>query len=109
MTELHLDHTAAGRDHRVAPGDVVVVRLNETATSGYRWEADSYEPAVLELEEAVPRPSGDPRMRSAPGQREFRFRVRAAGAAHIRLVRRRSWTDAPPAETFETTLRADPA
>lgn len=90
MAEIKLDKAHAGRSLSVACGDTVVVRLDETPTSGYRWEVAEIDPAVLKLanDDFVPA-SGT--ARGGGGHHEFRFDVVAAGKSPLRLIHRRSW------------------
>jgi predicted secreted protein len=82
----------------------VVIRLAETPTSGYRWQLDEHDPAVLQ-------PAGDDFVPAADartgggGIREFRFLVRNADRSRISLSLRRSWeTESAGAQKFETTI-----
>jgi len=96
MAEIKLDKAHAGRSLSVACGDTVVVRLDETPTSGYRWEVAEIDPAVLKLasDDFVPA-SGT--TRGGGGHHEFRFEVVTAGKSPLRLIRRRPWEPASAA------------
>lgn len=77
-------------------GDEVEVTLPETATTGYRWEAQ-VDPAVL-------KPVGDTRdaramPRGAPGSRTLTFAVLRPGQTELRLIKRRPW-ESEPADEF---------
>ena len=67
-----------------------MVRLDETPTSGYRWEVQGFEASVLQ-------PAGDASVRAGSdriggaGHREFRFDVVGPGRCGLRLICRRSW------------------
>ena len=104
MTNIGLDQADSGRAHDAAPGDTVVVALDETPTSGYRWAVDSFEPAVLAVagDEFTPSSSA----LGGGGVRRFRFDVVGAGPSRIRLVLRRSWDLDSIVDTFETTIEA---
>ncbi len=90
MVEHVLDRTSTGQPLSAALGDLVVVRLDEIPTSGYRWEVTGFDPAILA-------PSGDEFNPSAGsrtgggGQHGFRFTVVGAGRTALRLVCRRPW------------------
>jgi inhibitor of cysteine peptidase len=90
MAEVVLERAAAGTALSVAPGDSVVVRLDEIPTSGYRWEVQDFDGRVLQ-------PAGDDFITAAGGAvgggglREFRFRVVGPGTSELRLIRRRPW------------------
>jgi len=107
MAEITLDMADTGRSRRAAPGDLVIVRLEETPTSGYRWEVGAFDPAVLEPEGDDFAPSTGAGI-GGGGTREFRFRVVGLGADTLSLVRRRAWEpDTQPVEAFEATVQAE--
>lgn len=106
MAEINLDKGDAGRAHSASPGDVVVIRLDETPTSGYRWHLDAFDPAVL-------KPVGDAFLpptaagMGGSGIRELRFAVVGARAGDVRLALRRPWEAASSAvDRFEATIDA---
>jgi inhibitor of cysteine peptidase len=105
MTNIGLDQTDAGRARAAVPGDTVVVALDETPTSGYRWEIDSFDPTVLVAAGDEYSASTSGRM-GGGGVHRFRFEVVGAGSSRVRLIRRRPWDPASIAETFETTIHA---
>jgi inhibitor of cysteine peptidase len=106
VARVDLDLTDAGRSRSASPGDLVVIGLDETPTSGYRWEVDEFDPAVL-------RPAGDD-FRPASGAgiggggvREFRFTVVGPRRGAVRLALRRAWErESAPVERFEATIDA---
>lgn len=104
MGTIEVDEGNAGQPHPAAPGDRVVIRLAESPTSGYRWQLDDFNPAVL-------RPAGDEFVASADartgggGTREFLFDVVGAEGSDVSLSLRRSWeTDAAAARQFQTRI-----
>lgn len=109
MAQLDLGRGHAGQAHRVAPGDVVVIRLPETPTSGYRWAVDAYDPQVLRLAGDDFHPPA-PARPGAGGEREFRFAAEQVGSTAVRLARRRAWESAAAAaERFDTIIEVDGA
>ena len=104
MTNIGLDQTDSGRARAAAPGDTVVVALDETPTSGYRWVVDSFEPEVLAVASDEFTPSSS--ALGGGGVRRFRFDVVGAGSSRIRLILRRPWDSDSIVETFETTIDA---
>ncbi|MEV1289517.1 protease inhibitor I42 family protein [Micromonospora sp. NPDC049679] len=105
MARINLGRADGGRVHPASAGDVVVVRLDETPTSGYRWQIEEFDPEVLT-------PAGEESL--APGAgiggrgvRELRFTVVAPGASRLTLALRRAWEGAGSAvERFEATIDA---
>lgn len=105
MAEIDLELADAGRSRAAAPGDLVIVRLDETPTSGYRWELDSHDPAVLQPDgDDYDPPPGD--TLGGGGTRKFRFKVIRSGTSPLKLIRRRPWDADSEVEAFETTIDA---
>lgn len=90
MAEVVLDRASAGQTLSVASGDTVVVRVDETPTSGYRWEVADFDPTVLKLDDDAFTPAAGDRV-GGGGRHEFRFRVVGPGETGLRLMQRRSW------------------
>ena len=103
MARVGLDRSDAGRVRTARPGDTVVIHLDESPTSGYRWTVEEVDPAVL-------RPAGDYYAPPGPGRggrgrRELRFTVVGRGSSRLRLALRRPWAPAGPAtRRYETTI-----
>jgi len=92
--ELHA--TDSGTRRTVKVGDLVIVRLAETPTTGYRWQSDA-DPGIALVEDrfegaAVPRGAG--------GERILGFEAVQPGPARLRLGKRRSWGNSEPVEEF---------
>ncbi|GIG91236.1 protease inhibitor I42 family protein [Plantactinospora endophytica] len=108
MARLDLTEADGGRSYPAALGDLLVVRLAETPSSGYRWQLDAVETAVLA-------PSGDsfrPEHEGlgGVGTRQLRFTATGAGRTALRLVLRRGWETAErPARRFEVTIHVGAA
>ena len=103
MATLRLTGPDDGSTLTVAPGDEVIVCLDETPTTGFRWELDvvdgPLEPTADEREIAADAPPG------AGSTRVFRFRATERGSGQIALKNRRSWEgDASIVERFTVTV-----
>jgi inhibitor of cysteine peptidase len=101
-----LGEADAGRARAAARGDIVVIRLDETPTSGYRWEIEEFDPVVLRVtgEGYRAAPAGG---LGAPGSHELRFVVVGRGDGRIRLALRRPWeSGSSSTRRFETTIQA---
>ncbi|GAB3977603.1 protease inhibitor I42 family protein [Plantactinospora veratri] len=104
MARLELTEVDAGRTYPAAPGDLVVVQLAETPSSGYRWQLDAVDSDVLA-------PAGDsfrPEREGwgGVGSRQLRFTVTGVGRTALRLVLLRGWaTGERPARRFEVTIQ----
>lgn len=106
MAEINLDKGDAGRAHSASPGDTVVIRLPETPTSGYRWQVDAFDPAVLKPAGDAFLPPAGPGM-GGRGIRELRFAVVGRYASGVKLALRRPWEgESSAVERFEATIDA---
>jgi inhibitor of cysteine peptidase len=101
MSEVLLGQSHSGGSVVASAGDIIVLRLAENPTTGYRWHID----AALGLE-----PRGDEfaAMSSAPGgagERVLRFAAPTRGTTHIDATLRRPWeTGAPPQARFAVLI-----
>ena len=85
-------------------GDVIEVRLPETATTGYLWQP--------EVDEQTLQLVGDERSapeqpRGAPGVRVISFKVLEPQATELRVVKRRPW-DSEAKDAFTLTVEVAP-
>lgn len=102
MANVQLTLEDSGSDIQVAPGDTVTVRLDQTASTGYRWSLDGDGASILSLEED--------RTRSSPeigskGSVDWIFRAEKPGTTELHLKLWREWEgDKSVIERFETTV-----
>ncbi|MGD2051102.1 MAG: protease inhibitor I42 family protein [Acidimicrobiia bacterium] len=99
---LTMDDT--GIDLEVTVGDVVEITLEGNPSTGYGWEVDLVDTAVLA-------PAGEPAfvtdsdLVGAPGAFTFTFDAVAAGSTGLELVERRPWEpEAAPLDAFGATI-----
>jgi inhibitor of cysteine peptidase len=81
-----------GSSVTIPSGESFVVRLNENATTGYRWTLDPSVPQSLTLvseQHHAPAQGGI----GAGGTAQFEFAVVAAGNARLALSYKRAWED----------------
>jgi inhibitor of cysteine peptidase len=105
MKTIRLDAADAGRARPAALGDMIEVALDETPTSGYRWEVETLNPGVLSASGDAFDPSTSGRM-GGGGVHVFRFEVVGAGSSPVRLILRRPWDQGSVADAFEATIEA---
>lgn len=83
-------------------GDVLVVRLEETATTGYLWRAET-DGGLVEVDDATG--AGGPAP-GAAGERVLRFRADEPGSWTLDLRLARPWEDAVAQERrVDVTVR----
>ena len=86
-------------------GETILVRLDETPTSGYRWALDHLDKEVLAAEASEFELPANAAI-GAAGQRTFTFKAIGHGIGHIALALRRRWEDPGPAvDQFEISVR----
>jgi inhibitor of cysteine peptidase len=98
VTTIRLTAADNGRNLAATPDDEIIVVLAENPTTGYRWHADVQGDAVaLESDGYQPPPQPEPPepVFGRGAQREFRFRVVAAGNAVLELKLWREWEGDP--------------
>jgi inhibitor of cysteine peptidase len=94
----------AGTTVELRPGEKVELVLVGNPTTGFTWEIET-------LDEAVLKQSGDPLYKSdrevpgSPGKFTFRFEAVGVGQTTLRLIYHRPFEeDTPPVDTFELTV-----
>lgn len=89
----------------VAPGDRLVIRVPENASTGYQWSVEEL-PASLEVEAsdlAMSEPAP-----GAAGERVVKLRATGHGEGRLVLVLTRPWErGTPPEERFSVNVRVD--
>jgi len=101
MAEIVLTQTQSGIRVSAAPEDVIVIRLAEPPTTGYRWQVENAAGLVLTGDDFTVSSSAP----GTGGERRFRFVVQQSGTARIVLSLRRPWETGPtPAARFEVTV-----
>jgi predicted secreted protein len=91
MTDIEVQDTA----HPITalPGDRIILRIPENATTGYQWAVDHVDGALkVESNEFVLPGHARP---GAGGERVIVLAVRATGGARVVLSQRRSWEAEP--------------
>ena len=90
MSVLKLSREDNGKLIEPRWGDVIIVSLQETPTTGYRWTVDKIDETILEIQNEG--------FRIAPkagiggsGTRTFRFRAIAKGSVNLELKLWREW------------------
>ena len=98
MPEIVVTEGDKGRSFQARIGDSIVVRLPETPTTGFRWNAMLSDARVIEAQSDDYVPDG-----SAPGSgglRTFRYLAKAEGVATLNFHLARPWEREPPRLEF---------
>jgi inhibitor of cysteine peptidase len=105
VSELVVGAADRGSSVEVGRGDVVVVRLRETPTSGFRWAIGRLDVDVLALEGSEFAVAEGAAV-GGGGERAFSFRAVDRGSGRIELKLWREWEgDASIADRFDLTVR----
>ena len=89
MPILILTQTDDGRVFNVQKGDQVVVRLEESPTTGYRWAVEDVDAGILRLQNDDFSPAGSGV--GGGGERTLTFIAQNAGTTRIQLKLWRDW------------------
>lgn len=94
----------AGKTVELNTGDTLAVELEGNPTTGYVWEVEAVDAAVLkQTGESEFKPESD--ATGAGGVEILRFEAVASGQTALKLVYHRPWEeDVSPEETFEVTI-----
>lgn len=84
------------------PGASFSVVLPGNATTGYSWQVEGIDAAILSAAEPVY--VSDSELVGAGGVYTFTFTAAAAGETELRLVYLRPWEQVAPLETFTMTV-----
>jgi len=104
--EVQLDETDDGGQVSLDAGQTLVVSLPSNPTTGYSWEVESIDAAVLSLAgdpEYVSEAEGD--VVGAGGTETFRFDAEAPGTVQLTLIYHRPFEEGvDPIDTFSVTV-----
>lgn len=101
ITLTHADHKA---HITVGPGAVLLIRLDENPTTGYRWHLEAHDTAVLAVHSNtyVATPSDG---MGGGGHRLVTLQAVKAGRVHLQLTHGRAWeADTANAKQFTVTI-----
>lgn len=102
MAQYTLGDSQDGTTLSLRVGDVVVLRLAENPTTGYRWEIATTQGFELEADDYAGAPGGPP---GSGGERALRFKAVAAGGGRIEAALRRNWEPALLSRSY--TVKAE--
>jgi inhibitor of cysteine peptidase len=92
VSDLTLTQAEKGKSFEAHQGDVIVVRLPENPTTGYRWAIEQIDEEVLEPETSNFALSPDAGI-GGGGEQRLRFRAKGAGTARVELKLARAWEE----------------
>jgi inhibitor of cysteine peptidase len=102
---LVIDETRNGQKVDVSIGDTIEIRLEQNASTGFRWSVTaSCDPIcpIVEDDREAPAPAA----RGASGHHRWRLRAVQSGECDFVLAYRRPWeSERPPAREFRIRIR----
>lgn len=97
MTEaLNTTEKENGSQVRLRSGQDLVVRLGSNPSTGYRWQVEEVDEAILKqvgMAQYEPAAPDDAPLLGQPGQETMRFQAASAGQTRLLLAYRRPWED----------------
>ncbi len=88
----------------ITAGDVLEISLKGNPTTGYAWEVDTLDHAVLKQVGKIEF-KADRKARGAGGKFTLRFEATSPGKTLLRLIYHRSFEkNMPPVKTYEVTV-----
>jgi predicted secreted protein len=108
MSSTTVSESDAGKEVVLKPGDMLVISLDETPGTGYRWALAHGVPEILRLvESGYVAPAGE--QLGKPGRHRWTFEAGTTGNARLVLKRSRAWAaDDLTVGTFEIDVRITP-
>jgi inhibitor of cysteine peptidase len=107
--DRYLSEADDGKVLEAAPGDAIIVRLEENPSTGYRWAVDEIEgdAVIAEADDFVRSPA---RGVGGGGHRTFTFSAKEPGMALIAVKRWREWGgEDSVVERFRASVRVGAA
>jgi inhibitor of cysteine peptidase len=99
---VELTRADADSEQSAIVGEEIIVRLEETPTTGYRWQPETE--GLELLEDRYDPPSG---AQGGTGYRILRYRATTAGSAEVQAVERRPW-ESSAVDRFHVRLTVRP-
>jgi inhibitor of cysteine peptidase len=102
---LELTQADNGKSVEARPGDLIIIRLPENPTTGFRWTVDKMDSLRVEAQGSSFSVARDAAV-GGGGERTFSFKVKGeGGAGNIGLQLRRPWEgDASVVERYGVTV-----
>ncbi len=102
--ELAITESADGGSVELRDGQILAITLRANPSTGYSWQVERADESILR-EVGEPEFQADSRLLGAPGVLTLRFQARTPGITELRLVYRRPWENAEPAQTFSLQIQ----
>lgn len=105
MSQLVLTDSDNGKTMSVQVGNLVIVRIAENPSTGYRWEIEKQDTQLLELQNSDYKATTEG-LAGGGGERSFTFRAAQTGNTEIRLKLWRQWVgDSSVIKRYSATVQ----
>ena len=103
---LELTQADNGKSVEARPGDLIIIRLPENPTTGFRWTVDKVDPLYVEAQGSSFSAARDAAV-GGGGERTFSFKVKGeGGTGNIGLKLWREWEgDASVIERYRVAVK----
>lgn len=104
MSEIVIVQTDQGKIFEASQGDLILIRLAENPSTGYRWGVDVVDNQTVVLQTSDYLATEELRAGSG-GTRTFTFKAQSPGTVSIRLTLKRKWeSEDATIDRFEVTI-----
>jgi len=101
---VKLTEADAGKRVELAPGDTLEIALEGNPSTGYNWEVESVDNAILK-QVGEPQFEADSSAVGSPGVITLAFQALASGQTNLKLIYHRSFEpEVAPLETYEVSV-----
>jgi inhibitor of cysteine peptidase len=107
MTEIVVGEGHNGGAISAKAGDIIVIRLPENPTTGFRWSVESADSLVLQLQSDEFTLSASAGIGGA-GLRVFQYLARGVGDTFVALQLARPWEPIAPRSQFKILVTVSP-
>lgn len=104
MPQLTLTEAEKDKSFEAHKDDLIVVRLPENPTTGYKWAIEEIGEGVLRSETSDFVLSPEARV-GGGGERRLKFKAKKVGVAHVELKLARSWEESSGIDRYGFTIQ----
>jgi inhibitor of cysteine peptidase len=104
VSDLILTQAEKGTSFEVQEDDVIIVRLPENPTTGYRWAFEDINQEILEPERSDFSLRPDAGI-GGGGERSLTLRAKRSGRAHVELKLARAWEEGAGIDRYDFTVQ----
>jgi inhibitor of cysteine peptidase len=97
--------TDTGRTIELKRGDTLIVELEGNPTTGFQWEVESVDTAILKRQGDAEFKAEKPGLPGSQGVFVFTFGAEGSGQTDLEMIYHQSWDkETPPSQTFDVSV-----